>query len=45
MQQIFPEKKKKQMSEAVFVRFTAHSNMEGRMSHSVYVISLSYGQK
>lgn len=29
MQQIFHEKKKKQMSEAVFVRFTAHSNMEG----------------
>lgn len=28
MQQIFLEKKKKQMSEAVFVRFTAHSNME-----------------
>lgn len=28
MQQIFLEKKK-QMSEAVFVRFTAHSNMEG----------------
>lgn len=28
MQQIFLEKKK-QMSEAVFVRFTEHSNMEG----------------